>query len=629
MILDLGEATNVISPGTKLGHSTGTKLGHSNGKGKNNFMSLSNSQSAGTGMDVIRIETALSRYPIHRLASKGIVDIDIHRKDAKGATTMSWSVDYGNRHGQPGPLAYKLDTLVINRKIDEAGRPTPRVLALGSLHEIAMELGLDRNTTAVRKALLQNVGAIINAKITYKAVDKTERTLEAVFSRYSVVFTGEQLPDGHKADCVYLILNEPYAEVIDAAPRRPQDYEYLKDLPPAPQRFYEIISYQMLPAIKYSQRAKLPYSEFCLYSTITRYFEFERVKKQMYKIHLPHVRAGYLAKIEYETTVDADGRPDWDMLYHPGETARHQQHVFEFGTASQRSGRNKPTAKTPQSPPEKSDNAKPDSVEAEKVVHLAPQTFSVDADFAEFPLITLIPAPSAISAKRESSPQGWAKSGSRNDRGSERNTEQSEAGKLVREFYQLRYGRTQDPTDREITEARQFLAEGNGWAQHLVAFAAHQGKDKNSFPNDFGGVKKLVSQAREPFDVRHRTSAQVKGREARQSHEKAHGDAYCVFLGSLLGEGAESSLSEAFIAFTKSEAFTAFTKQEQETFRFHQGRSEKSIISARLVKNFYLLETRISRLAKFIQENPQSGLPSFWQWDKTLNPTPLGVTQLA
>ena len=238
---------------------------------------------AGADMDVVRIETALSRYPIHRLANKGTVSIDIRKKDAKGATTMSWTVDYGNRHGQPGPLAYKLDTLVINRKIDEAGRPTPRILALGSLHEIAQELGLDRNTAAVRKALLQNVGAIINAKITYKAVDKTERTLEAVFSRYSVIFTGEKLPDGRRADCVYLLLNEPYAEVIDAATRRPQDYEYLRDLPPGPQRFYEIISYQMLPAIKYSQRAKLPYSEFCLYSTMTRYFEFEKVKKQMYK----------------------------------------------------------------------------------------------------------------------------------------------------------------------------------------------------------------------------------------------------------------------------------------------------------------------------------------------------------
>ena len=58
-------------------------------------MPLTTSQSAGTDLDVIRIETALSRYPIHRLANKGTVSIDIRKKDAKGATTMSWTVDYG------------------------------------------------------------------------------------------------------------------------------------------------------------------------------------------------------------------------------------------------------------------------------------------------------------------------------------------------------------------------------------------------------------------------------------------------------------------------------------------------------------------------------------------------------
>jgi hypothetical protein len=28
---------------------------------------------------------------------------------------MRWEVDYSKKHGQPGPLGYKLDTLIINR----------------------------------------------------------------------------------------------------------------------------------------------------------------------------------------------------------------------------------------------------------------------------------------------------------------------------------------------------------------------------------------------------------------------------------------------------------------------------------------------------------------------------------
>lgn len=511
-------------------------------------------------IDIIRIETAMSRYPIHRMANKGTVSIDIRRKDANGATALLWSVDYGNRHGQPGPLAYKLDTLVINRRIDEAGRPVPKVLRLGSLHEIGRELDLDRNTTAVRKALLQNVSAIINAKITYNAVDRTERTLESAFSRYSVVFTGEQLPNGRKADCVYLILNDLYLDVLNAAIRRPQDYEYLRSLPPAAQRFYEIVSYEMLPAIRYSQRAKLPYSEFCLYSTMTRYYDFDQVKKQMYKVHLPHVRAGYLAKVEYEATVDEEGRPDWNMFYLPGETARRQQLVFEFGLPNRRQKR-APACEPVLQPP----------TPASAPARLSPSSLP--------------------SADKEA--EGVAR-----------------AVGLVRTFYRLRYGREQEPTEREVSEARQFLAETPGWADHLVDHAARQGREKNAFPNDFGGVKKLECQARASFEAKRGQEAQARIRNVRRSHREAYAAAYRAFLGTLLDGRLKSSLPEAF---------SAFISEELASLRFHQARAKKSAVSARIVESYHAEASRIQRLSKFIEENPKSGLPDFWQWDAEFN----------
>ena len=79
-------------------------------------MTLSTSLTPPSPIDILRVDTAVSRYPVHRLASNGSVSINIRRKDAKGATTLLWEVDYSNKHGQPGPLAYKLDTHVINRK---------------------------------------------------------------------------------------------------------------------------------------------------------------------------------------------------------------------------------------------------------------------------------------------------------------------------------------------------------------------------------------------------------------------------------------------------------------------------------------------------------------------------------
>ena len=56
----------------------------------------------------IRVETALSRFPIHRLAKKGSVSIDIQ----SGSADFKWEVTHNAKHGQPGPLAYKLDTLI-------------------------------------------------------------------------------------------------------------------------------------------------------------------------------------------------------------------------------------------------------------------------------------------------------------------------------------------------------------------------------------------------------------------------------------------------------------------------------------------------------------------------------------
>ena len=89
----------------------------------------------------IRVETALSRYPVHRLAKHGDIVIDIRLVDEHGEIAIKWEVTHNSKYGQPGPLAYKLDTLIINRRIEEAGRPIPNIIRLGGLKEICRELG--------------------------------------------------------------------------------------------------------------------------------------------------------------------------------------------------------------------------------------------------------------------------------------------------------------------------------------------------------------------------------------------------------------------------------------------------------------------------------------------------------
>ncbi len=290
-------------------------------------------------LNPIRVETALSRYPVHRLSRKGNIKIEVREGDGRAESAVNWKVSYNSEYGQPGPLAYKLDTLIINRRIEEARRPIPRMLKLGSLSDICRELTLSdsgKNRSDIKKSLFQNAFAGIAAKTIYRLADGTERTLEAAFTRYSVILTGEKLPDGRKADGVYIVLNDVFIKVINGAMTRPLDYDYLKSLPPAPQRFYELLSYQMYAALKYDRpRAKLNYSDLCAHAPQTRHFEWERVRSQMSKVHSPHRQSGYIGKIDFQDTTDRDGQPDWIMLYMPGPKAR-----AEFKSFTKRGGPN-------------------------------------------------------------------------------------------------------------------------------------------------------------------------------------------------------------------------------------------------------------------------------------------------
>jgi hypothetical protein len=282
-------------------------------------------------LNPIRVETAFSRYPVHRLAKKGSVQIEIEERDEAGDLHASWDVSYNSRFGQPGQLAYKVDTIVVNRRIDEEGRPLPKVIRLGSLRDICRELNINEGqaTRQVKRALHQNASAYINAKLTYTASDRTERFIEFGATRYDVIFTGKKLPDGKRADAVYIILHDLYRELLDGVQKRPLDYEYLKELPPGPQRFYELLSFQIYAALKHGRpRARLLYSEYCTYAPQTRYFDYDHVKKQMYKVHFPHRQSDYISAVEFRETVDREGRPDWEMLYVPGARARAEFRAF-------------------------------------------------------------------------------------------------------------------------------------------------------------------------------------------------------------------------------------------------------------------------------------------------------------
>jgi hypothetical protein len=284
----------------------------------------------------IGVESELSKFPVHNLAQRGSINIEIRETNEKGQLQVKWEVSYNSRYGRPGPLAYKTDTTVVNRRIDDARRvdsdgnrvPLPEVLPIGALHEIADMLNLGGDTNSVKRALRQNVGILISAKIKQKTADGTERMLEADFTRYSVIFTGEKLPDGTKADRVYLVLHKPYRDILDSVSVQPQNW-MLKDLPAASHRFYVLLSNRMYATLgSNNQEAKILYSYFCQRAPLTRHEDYKNFKSQMYKIQKPLKQVGYIKSARWEERKNSDGSRDWMMCYIPGPLAKAEYNEF-------------------------------------------------------------------------------------------------------------------------------------------------------------------------------------------------------------------------------------------------------------------------------------------------------------
>ena len=77
---------------------------------------------------ITRAETALSKYPVHNLSKTDRIKIHIRRKGETGEADIQWTVSPSREYGEPRQLAYKVDTLIVNRRTDEAGRPIPRII---------------------------------------------------------------------------------------------------------------------------------------------------------------------------------------------------------------------------------------------------------------------------------------------------------------------------------------------------------------------------------------------------------------------------------------------------------------------------------------------------------------------
>jgi hypothetical protein len=274
---------------------------------------------------------------------------------------------------------------------------------------------------------------------------------------------------------VYLVLNDLYREVLNHAPVRPLDYIYLTALPPAAQRFYELVSYQVFAAVKHGHvQATLRYAEYCLFAPQPRYTTYDQVKKQLYKAHKPHLVSGYLAQIRTEATTDSDGCPDWWLHYVPGPKARGEYAAF-----------------TRPARPSAVPNTARQGVEP--IPDMPPGEASPMAQ-AGNPAVGAEPAPLATSP----------------------------ATALVQHFYQRFHGVVAGVLpNKALCQAEALIAQhGEAAARFVVDFAWQQAQTTRYPLEHFGGILPYAPRALAAYEARHQHLAQQRA-AARDDQQRA------------------------------------------------------------------------------------------------------------
>jgi hypothetical protein len=310
----------------------------------------SNPADADPEIDPIRVELLSTEMPIHQIAKGGDEEIRIMRRKSGGQVELQWRIDYNPAVGRPGQLAYRLDTWVIKRRLSELPWPLSRLVRIGDLRQIARELKHGADTAAVRRAFDQNAATFIRAKVRYRTKSGEDETLEGYFNRYNVFYRGHALPGGRRAETVYISLNDPYYGLLKDSYVRPLDFAYLRQLTPAAQRFYELISPKMFAALKNGRStAWIRYTDYCQYAVQKPQPNRSRMQTQMAAVHRIHRESGYIANVTYRTSPHEDGTLDWTIEYEPGPRAR-----AEYGTFNNRMPRAEKCSSRRQAEPRRS-----------------------------------------------------------------------------------------------------------------------------------------------------------------------------------------------------------------------------------------------------------------------------------
>lgn len=281
---------------------------------------------------IMRSEFNFLRYPFfdisHKTSTRKKLEIREKVTTEEGTLETFWRVSRNVENNFPASFARRIHTEVVERAINELKKPIPRIIKLGSLRDICQKLSITisgKNTKDIRNALVAIKAALIETRGTFRTKENNgaKKFFEGAFSLYDgVYFTGERLPDGSKADAVYVLLNDMYVQNYNNNYTVPLDYRYLQSLNgDIASRMYECLSLWFYPILENKKDSiQKRYSELCNYFPLVPQDEKKRAKGQLKKAHDQHVHSGILAA-DPEWLPIPGKSDDWVLKYCIGPAA--------------------------------------------------------------------------------------------------------------------------------------------------------------------------------------------------------------------------------------------------------------------------------------------------------------------
>lgn len=459
--------------------------------------------------DVIRYPAAFSRWPVQLLSRERTdriliskvrpgIDPDTARKTANNRKKQKaneslvhyedyWEVSANKKHGDPGPGSYNIETLVIFKRADELRQATgsvPELMHIGSLREIARAVGKNpRDTATIKVDLLKGSSAYIDFRIPIQFGKKTE-DVEGHNNRYGVFFRGERLPDGSKAEGVYIAWNFPFSRIVNEATTRPLNYELLQELTPLDRRCYEILNSPFYWSWRQGRDYEpVRYSDFCEQSWIKRHMNLHDARMQITRQTRQLRSEKWMGPtIDYETTTDHQGR-DWIMRFEIGAEAKAWFKNRAVGAAKP------PSAQKPQNGPIARD-VRSDGTTDQK--------------------------------QRKNAPRA------RTARNSAPSDPTSSAYQLALRWFESRHGlEDKEPTATHLEKAAAILAAAGNFEAAVAAIDeaatlgrknARESEDGRGYPDDLGGVLNgtFVEEAKQQIARQQQADEARQQRKARE-----------------------------------------------------------------------------------------------------------------